>query len=129
MTDNEIITVDIEKYAKALNNLIGVDSAYFKGDKDVDTIVEIIVMAKKMEGIINRQKAEIERLKKQSEYRRDYLGYFPKLERTEAIKEFAEKLLDKYDIWTESDATEYRYVEELVDSLVKEMVGRDIRDI
>lgn len=41
--------------------------------------------------------------------------------RAEAIKEFAERLLDKYDIWTESDATEYRYVEELVDSLVKEM--------
>lgn len=62
MIDNEIITIDIEKYAKALNNLIGVDNAYLKGDKDVDAIVEIIVMAKKMEGIINRQKAEIEKL-------------------------------------------------------------------
>lgn len=65
MIDNEIITIDIEKYAKALNNLIGVDSAYLKGDKDVDAIVEIIAMAKKMERIINCQKAEIERLEEE----------------------------------------------------------------
>ena len=83
-------------------------------------------MAKKMEGIINRQKAELEKLKM---FPTRHLGVFPNSIKAEAIKEFAEKLLDKYDIWTESDATEYRYVEELVDSLVKEMVGRDIRDI
>ncbi len=41
--------------------------------------------------------------------------------RAEAIKEFAERLLDKYDIWTESDATEYQYVAELTGNLVKEM--------
>lgn len=55
-TDDEIIPIDINKYAEALNNLIGVDSAYFNGDKDVDAIVEIITVAKKMEGLINRQK-------------------------------------------------------------------------
>lgn len=62
MADAEIIKIDIEKYAEALNNLIGVDSAYFKGDKDVDAIVEVITLAKKYENIINRQKTEIERL-------------------------------------------------------------------
>ena len=47
--------------------------------------------------------------------------------RNEAIKEFAERLLDKYDIWTESDATEYRYVDELVNNLVEEMTGEKIK--
>ena len=42
-------TINIEKYAEALNNLIGVDSAYVQGDKDVDAIVEVIVAAKKLE--------------------------------------------------------------------------------
>lgn len=41
-------TINIEKYANALNNLIGVDSAYLRGDKDVDAIVELIVVAKKV---------------------------------------------------------------------------------
>ena len=63
MTDNDIIKVDTKKYAEALNNLIGVDSAYLKGDGDVDAIVEIIILAKKMENTIKRQKAEIEALK------------------------------------------------------------------
>lgn len=43
--------------------------------------------------------------------------------RNEAIEEFAERLLDKYDIWTDSDVTEYQYVAELVNNLVKEMTG------
>ena len=42
-------TINIEKYSEALNNLIGVDSAYYKGDKDVDAIVE--VMPRKCEAL------------------------------------------------------------------------------
>lgn len=57
-------TINIEKYAEALNNLIGVDSAYFQGDKDVDAIVEVIVAAKKLE---NRVK-ELEKEKCNLEY-------------------------------------------------------------
>ena len=44
---------------------------------------------------------------------------------TEAYKEFAEKLLDTYEIWTDNDELEYRYVAELVDNLLKELVGED----
>lgn len=47
-------TINIEKYAKALNNLVGVDSAYYRGDKDVDAIVEVIIAAKKLENKVNR---------------------------------------------------------------------------
>lgn len=120
MTDNEIITIDIEKYAKALNNLIGVDNAYLKGDKDVDAIVEIIVMAKKMEGIINRQKAELDDLRE--------IVYMDRTDaiknlKAEAIKEFAEKLKD---IFVTIDGTfECWEVEEHIDNLVKEMTGEN----
>ena len=98
--------------------------------------------------LINRQNAEIERLKDDidgsciflEEHRKiskqEHENQMKKLnqiqeqiplaiarERTEAIKEFAKRLLDKYDIWTDSDVTEYQYVAELVNNLVKEMTG------
>ena len=50
--------INIEKYAEALNNLIGVDSAYYKDDKDVDAIVELIVAAKKLENRVKELEAE-----------------------------------------------------------------------
>lgn len=56
-------TINIEKYANALNNLIGVDSAYMAGDKDVDAIVELIVAAKKLENRIKELTKENERLR------------------------------------------------------------------
>lgn len=68
-------TINIEKYAEALNNLIGVDSGYCQGDKDVDAIVEVIVLAKKLE---NRVKELTEIIKNlEAEYEHVY-------ERTEA---------------------------------------------
>lgn len=56
-------TINIEKYAHALNELIGVDSAYLAGDKDVDTIVEVIVAAKKLENRVRELTEENERLR------------------------------------------------------------------
>ena len=41
-------TFDIDKYIKALDNLLGVDHAYYYGDKDVDTIIELIMTAKNL---------------------------------------------------------------------------------
>ena len=59
-------TINIEKYAEALNNLIGVDNAYFRGsDKNVDAIVELIVAAKKLENRVKELEADVERVSKQ----------------------------------------------------------------
>ena len=87
---------------------------------------------KNLQSCIDRQKAEIERLtlSEREAYKRLERGNERMMaiiaeEREDAIKEFAERLLDKYDIWTESDETEYRYVEELVDNLVKEMTKKE----
>ena len=56
-------TINIGKYAHALNNLIGVDSAYLAGDKDVDAIVELIVAAKKLENKVKELTEENEKLR------------------------------------------------------------------
>lgn len=69
-------TINIEKYAEALNNLIGVDSAYLNGDKDVDAIVELIVAAKRLENRVKELEAENERLNKLLEYCGDDGEYF-----------------------------------------------------
>ena len=61
-------TINIEKYSEALNNLIGVDSAYYKGDKDVEALVEVILAAKKLENRIKELKAEIGELKSEAEW-------------------------------------------------------------
>ena len=136
MNDNEIITIDIAKYAEALNRLIGADSAYFSGDKDVDAIVEVITLAKKMENIINRQKADIERLEKEnSEGFKKYLlldkrtkeRYAELYEeakdvvRTEAIKEFAERLKKLTYPFPCAIGAEYAVTIRAIDDLVKEM--------
>lgn len=71
----------VEKYVEALNNILGADNAYFQGDKDVDTIVELIQTVKSInderETILKdlqfrtnqvvEQQAEIERLKADNE--------------------------------------------------------------
>jgi hypothetical protein len=57
-------TINIEKYAQALNNLIGQDHTYYIGDKNVDAIVEVIVAAKKLENRVKELTEENEKLKK-----------------------------------------------------------------
>lgn len=63
-------TINIEKYAEALNDLIGVDSAYMAGDKSVDAILELIVAAKKLENRVKELEEEIKDL--EAEYDRVY---------------------------------------------------------
>lgn len=60
-------TINIEKYADALNNLVGMDIGYLgDSDENVNAIVEVIVVAKALE---NRVK-ELEGSLKMSEYLR-----------------------------------------------------------
>ena len=58
-------TINIEKYANALNELIGIDSAYLgDSDKNVNAIIEVIVAAKKLENRVKELKAEKDKLKR-----------------------------------------------------------------
>ena len=52
-------TINIEKYAHALNELIGIDSAYLGDtDKNVNAIIEVIVAAKKLVNRVKELEAE-----------------------------------------------------------------------
>lgn len=58
-------TINIEKYAEALNNLVGMDIGYLgDSDENVNAIVEVIVVAKKLDGRVK----ELEGSLKMSEY-------------------------------------------------------------
>ena len=64
-------TINIEKYANALNNLVGMDIGYLGDtDKNVNAIVEVLVAAKRLE---NRVKELTQELKEaEEEYDRVY---------------------------------------------------------
>lgn len=52
-------TINIEKYAEALNNLIGMDIGYLgDGDENVNAIVEVIRAAKALEENIEEWKSK-----------------------------------------------------------------------
>ena len=58
-------TINIEKYAAALNNLVGMDIGYLgDSDENVNAIVEVIVAAKKLENRVR----ELEHNIKMSEH-------------------------------------------------------------
>ena len=118
--------MNIEKYIDALDNLLGVDNAYFRGDSNVDAIVELIKIA-------NGQQAEIERLTSKLEKREAELDrltiYFDeavvkKLETTkaEAVKEFMERFESKVNCIPQHHFTLTQVLFDL-DKTKKEMVG------
>ena len=72
--------------------------------------------------LINRQQAEIEELKKV--VIDDYASEYDSKIRAEAIKEFAERLKEKYP-WKGDYLYSTRRTVENIDNLVKEMVGDD----
>ena len=58
-------TINIEKYIEALNNLLGVDHAYFGGDENVKAIVELIVATKELSEENEKLRAQLEPFKVQ----------------------------------------------------------------
>ena len=123
MTDNEII--------KAFDNLLSRKWIVAKSGAEFITMGDVA-------DLINRQRAEIERLNKELEIRPPASASFVfKLEemqekekmleakwkadvRAEAIKEFAERLKEEFK---EPCACNFSYVRLLIGNLVKEMVG------
>ena len=121
MTDNEII--------KAFENcFIKMDAAYCKICPYYKGMCNDSQLAKDTLDLINRQKAEIERLTDKAE--RATNAYFIKVEqrknaKAEAIKEFAERLRYALIINNEHNTIvfDYDFTLETIDNLVKEMVG------
>lgn len=140
-------TINIEKYAHALNNLIGVDSAYFQGDKDVDAIVEVIVAAKKLENRVKELAEENEYLKQQNEiyetlnkkledacesYAWTYgtavsKELFLKKERENAVREMQKRLTDYDEFLIRADYDGIYYIDHAcwVNQVAAEILGEE----
>ena len=57
-------TINIEKYAHALNSLVGMDIGYLgESDENVNAIVEVIRAAKALENRVKELEAELDELK------------------------------------------------------------------
>lgn len=87
-----------------------------------------VLMAKYVRDLINRQQAEIERLSKKNEELAEILSDTIRIRyaeaKTEAIKEFAERLTDRADLVKVNDFdSKYAISQDDIDNLVKEMVG------
>ena len=128
MTDNEIITA-LENEVKSTEY---VDSDYCDG---VD-----LTLIKSALDLINRQKAEIERLKECPKCIYEYDGKtteycvqgpcsnFKTVEqiKSEAYREFAERLKEKkQEVFTAVNDSSYAVTVYKIDNLLKEMVGED----
>ncbi len=80
-------TINIEKYAEALNNLVGMDIGYLgDSDENVNAIVEVIVAAKKLENRVKELEAEIETMKKDT-YTTEEVNTIREYERRTAMRE------------------------------------------
>lgn len=102
MNDNEIMT--LEKAMFILRH--GSAEGLHKYLEAIDII----------EKEINRQKATIEGLQRRIVFWKEDLNYNPKKERSEAIKEFAERLKNELSFG--------RYIQpDQIDNLAKEMTG------
>ena len=94
------------------------------------TYIEIIkALGKDMDliDLIDRQQEEIERLKIENQAFRSaansYKLHYNEV-RTEAVKEFAERLKDDYENFdSESEVITYECLMKAIDNCVKEMVG------
>ena len=81
-------TITIEKYAEALNNLVGMDIGYLgDSDENVNAIVEVIVAAKKLENRVKELEAEIDVMKKDT-YTTAEVNTIREYERRTATREY-----------------------------------------
>ena len=124
MTDNEIIKA-IDKCLRA-DDCHTSECPFFDGSKDGwDCQLVALSLAR---DLINRQKAEIERLKlecgnaKFAKYKAEFEEFRAEI-KAEAIKEFAERLEPRLANNTDISAVGYQSIIADIRNLVKEMVG------
>ena len=123
MTDNEIIKALECCKKRTVFESCPVECPMYKFDGDCFDLMQTDIL-----DLINRQKAEIERLTEENQKVSAYIGNgwgyvsfleFVKNQRAEAIKEFAERL--KQEVYTERGFSVFP--DDKIDNLVKEMVG------
>ena len=79
---NTLETINIEKYAEALNNLVGMDIGYLgDSDKNVNAIAEVIRAAKALEGNVEEWKSK----------------YFQQVAEVQGIREMIREAFEEID--------------------------------
>lgn len=105
-------TINIEKYAEALNNLVGMDIGYLcESDEDVNTIVELIRAAKALENRVKELEADNkkwqERLDREAKCQYDLAGKIVDLkEEINILKSEAEWI--EQEPWDPREATTWK---------------------
>ena len=126
MTDNEIrkannILDKFDFFSQRAGRELWSDKPKDIQDKDIENFLNDV---KFLKDLINRQKAEIERLKRLLEEDEAKYKECAKRFYKEAIKEFAERLKDKQQTFI-SDEYAYKFICLIeIDNLVKEKVGK-----
>ena len=123
MTDNDKEIIRVMNEAENVDDLRINFINYEKHSQVGISIKEIL-------DFINRQQAEIERLNEDKSFLKDEFERFRirvlPIAKSEAIKEFAEKLKDKeFEIPVDANNVGYLLGADDIDNLVKEMVGED----
>lgn len=129
MTDNEIFENEIKCITRRNECLCNGGTDCIKCDllMDSEEILKCYNRALKNIDLINRQKAEIERLQKQINNADDHCRDFMEITKIATIKEFTERL-KKIMVATHKDINgycHYRTEDCDIDNLVKEMTGSD----
>ncbi|MEE1085019.1 MAG: hypothetical protein UH850_14930 [Paludibacteraceae bacterium] len=114
-------TINIEKYANALNNLIGVDSAYMAGDKSVDAIVELIVAAKKLESRVKELTEERERCLEALSELSDNIGLLKDKAKADTVRKMQDRLKNYLREVADGDIG-YGWI----DTIAKEMLEEEL---
>ena len=113
-------TINIEKYANALNELIGIDSAYLgDSDENVNTIIELIVAAKKLENRVKELTEENEMLLRVNAVQSAKV-VDTKINTTKKIREMAEEYACAFSDGTNID--HYVHMDDL-DNIIKTVLG------
>lgn len=81
----------------------------------------LTTIRKESSSLIKRQQAEVERLDNNIHSMAITMSNSAKYERSEAIKEFAERLKKNFETYTDEEETNAMYVTKLIDITVREM--------
>ena len=115
MTDNKLTDNEIKKALECCSNAEPCENCPYQKQCDETDLAEIAL------DLINRQQAEIERLQKENNQFSDIGKMYSEI-KSEAIKEFAEKLKEQAYL---TDHKVYAVLRDDIDNLVKEMVGEE----
>lgn len=94
--------MNVEKYVESLNSILGVDNAYFMGDKDVDNIRECIQSVQQYYNLLQ----ELEEFKEMLQFDKELILKGQKASVIQMLENYAsdlDEIIKKYEKGGESN--------------------------